>query len=176
MSARTPVCILASIVVGSLLLLADGGPTIAGPESKTVPRGTSAVIANVLSAWRRADARAIAAEYESDGDFVSPAGDHASGGAAIAAFYEAAFAAGYAGSNATATVVHARDLSTAFALIDGYWTIQPTAASKIKEPESGLFVAVLHRHDGRWRIAALREQTSARTLRELESSQAADHP
>jgi len=45
--------------------------------------------------------------------------------------------------------------------------IQPTAASKIAEPESGLFVALLHWHDGRWRISALREQTSAKKLREL---------
>jgi hypothetical protein len=40
-------------------------------------------------------------------------------------------------------------------------------ASKITEAESGLFVALLHWHDGRWRISALREQTSAKKLREL---------
>jgi hypothetical protein len=58
-------------------------------------------------------------------------------------------------------------LSATFALVDGYWTIQPTTASKITEPESGLFFAVLHWHGGHWWISALREQTSARELREL---------
>src|SRR3979409_1954027 len=40
-------------------------------------------------------------------------------------------------------------------------------ASKITGAESGLFVALLHWHDGRWRISARREQTSAKKLREL---------
>jgi uncharacterized protein (TIGR02246 family) len=115
----------------------------------------------------RADAHAIAAQYEPDGDFISPTGDHAIGHGAIEAFYEAAFEAGYAGSAATATAAHVRALSATFALIDGYWTIQPTAASKITEPESGLFLALLHWHDGHWWISAPREQTSAKELREL---------
>jgi uncharacterized protein (TIGR02246 family) len=125
------------------------------------------LIDNVLSAWGRSDARAIAAQYEPDGDFISPTGDHARGHDAIEAFYRAAFEAGYAGSVATAEVVHVRRVSATFALIDGYWTIQPTAASKIVVPESGLFFALVHWHDGHWWIAALREQTSARKLREL---------
>jgi uncharacterized protein (TIGR02246 family) len=142
-------------------------------EAIPVPNGAAtahdpgAVINSVLSAWGRADAHAIAAQYEPDGDFISPTGDHAVGHGAIEAFYKAAFEAGYAGSAATATAAHVRALSATFALIDGYWTIQPTAASKITEPESGLFVALLHWHDGHWWISALREQTSAKELREL---------
>ena len=141
------------------------------------PRGAhdaGAVIKSVLSAWGRADAHAIAAQYETDGDFVSPTGDHAVGHGAIEAFYSAAFDAGYAGSAVTATAAHVRLLSATFALIDGYWTIQPTAASKITEPESGLFFALLRWHDGRWWISALREQTSARELRELNVRPAAN--
>ena len=140
---------------------ADGGST---PERDAAP-----VINRVLEAWRRADASAIAAEYESTGDFVSPDGDHAVGRRAIEAFYGAAFTHGYAGSNATAGIVHARYLSGSLALVDGFWTIEPTAAAKITAPEAGVFVAILHRRDGRWWIAALREQSSARGLREFEA-------
>ena len=67
----------------------------------------------------------MSAQYEPDGDFVSLTGDHAVGHGAIEAFYEPAFETGYAGSAATATAVHARALSSTFALIGGYWTIQP---------------------------------------------------
>ena len=90
----------------------------------------------------RADAHAIAAQYEPDGDFVSPTGDRAVGHDTIEAFYKAAFEAGYAGSAATATAAHIRALSAKLALVDGYWTIQSTAISKITDPESGLFFAL----------------------------------
>jgi uncharacterized protein (TIGR02246 family) len=120
--------------------------------------GVEQVITNVLDAWRRADARAIAAQYEPDGDFVSPGEDHAVGRNAIEAFYKAAFEHGYAGSGATAKIVHTRAISGSLALVDGSWTIDPTAASKITRPESGHFVALVRLHGSRWWIVALREQ------------------
>ena len=149
-------------------------PVIVGLEAPADSKGDVpahdpvAVIGSLLSAWSHADAHAIAAQYEPDGDFVSPTGDHAVGRGPIEAFYKVAFEKGYAGSAATARAVHVRALSPMFALIDGYWTIQPMPPSKITEPESGLFVAVLRWHDGHWWISALREQTSARELRELD--------
>jgi uncharacterized protein (TIGR02246 family) len=124
-----------------------------------------------LAAWYRADARAIAALYEPDGDFVSPTGDHAIGQYAIESFYTAAFKNGYAGSGASASVVHSRSLSATILLIDGTWAINPTAASKITKPESGLFIAVLRRRENGWRVVALREQTSSRMFHELEAHQ-----
>jgi uncharacterized protein (TIGR02246 family) len=165
MSALAPVRLAAS--VAAVLAFTSIGSLEATTHGATPAHDPGAVIESVLSAWGRADAHAIAAQYEPDGDFVSPTGDHAVGHGAIEAFYRAAFEAGYAGSAATATAAHVRLLSTTFAVIDGYWTIQPTAASKITEPESGLFFALLRWHDGQWRISALREQTSAIELREL---------
>ena len=167
MSALVPVRIAASIAALLALMSTGSLDAIAAPYSATPANDPAAVIKSVLSAWGRADAHAIAAQYEPDGDFVSPAGDHAVGHGAIEAFYRAAFEAGYAGSVATATAAQVRSLSATFAVIDGYWTIQPTAASKITEPESGLFFALLRWHDGHWWISALREQTSAKELREL---------
>ena len=136
-------------------------------EGEMSTRDPRAVINSILTAWRRADAHAIAALYGPDGDFVSPTGDRAVGPGDIEAFYQAAFKAGYAGTDATATAAHVRALSASFVLVDGSWSIQPTSTSQVTEPESGLFCAVLRWHGGRWWIVALREQSSGTELRDL---------
>ena len=167
MSAVAPVRLAASVAAVFVFTSTGTLEATGFPHGVAPAHDPGVVIKRVLSAWRRADAHAIAAQYEPDGDFVSPTGDHAVGPGAIEGFYRAAFDAGYAGSTATAIAAHVRPLSATFALIDGYWTIQPTAASKVTEPESGLFFALLRWHDGQWRISALREQTSAKELHEL---------
>ena len=165
-SNRTPTTRRMALLAAAVLLLTCGSSAMA--ESSDAPTGSiETVIAGILNAWGRADAHAIAAQYEIRGDFVSPDGVHAQGRREIESFYQGAFARGYARSHATATVVHVRKLSRSFALVDGAWSIEPTPASKVRQPQAGLFVAVLHRHAGRWWIAALREQSSARALREL---------
>ena len=164
---RWPVRLAVRIAAVFALMSTCTLEAIAVPKGSATAHDPAAVIGSVLSAWHRSDAHAIAALYDPDGDFISPTGDHAVGHDAIEAFYTAAFEAGYAGSDATATAAHVRMLSATFALVDGNWSIQPTAASKITEPESGLFFALLHWHDGHWWISALREQTSAKELREL---------
>ena len=152
--------VFATMAIGMVQANADPGGALPAHD----PR---AVINSVLDAWRRADAHAIAALYEPDGDFVSPTGDRAVGPGEIEAFYQAAFKAGYAGTDATATAAHVRALSASFVLMDGSWGIRPTSTSRITDPESGLFCAVLRRHGGRWWIVALREQSSGKELREL---------
>ena len=151
----------------SALGFAQGRAEISPPMQASLENQVGAVVTNLLEAWHRADARAISEQYEPDGDFVSPLGDHAVGRRAIEAFYQGAFEAGYAQSDATATVLHVRDVSREYAIIDGSWMILPTNASKIAQSESGLFVAMLHQHNGRWWIVALREQTSAQMMREM---------
>ncbi len=151
------------------IFVTSAGLAHARADAGVLDGAATTVISRVLDAWRHTDAAAIAAQYEPDGDFVSPSGDHAAGQRAIESFYEAAFDHGYAGSTASATVVHVRGLSPTIALIDGSWSIAPSPTSKITTPEAGLFFAVLHQHGGRWWIAALREQTSARMLSEVAS-------
>jgi uncharacterized protein (TIGR02246 family) len=173
LGARTAARALAlGAAIAALLFCGRGA--IAGPD-EAIGRQVRPIIADVLSAWDRADSRAIAAQYDPDGDFVSPDGMHAAGRRAIAAFYEGAFDRGYAGSRASAEVIHVRSLSATVVLADGSWSIEPTPASKVRQPESGLFFAVLHRQGGRWRIAALREQASAQTLHEIDATEAAPH-
>lgn len=163
-----PIGVAIVLAVAMSLSPGDHGKAVAGNSSRVPPSpdGT-ALVSDLLAAWHRADAHAIAAMYETDGDFVSPTGDHAVGPAAVESFYTAAFENGYAGSGASATVVHTRSLAPTMLLIDGTWAIRPTSASKITEPEAGLFVVVLRRHQDHWRIVALREQTSSGSFREL---------
>jgi len=165
-SARTTVC--APGLIAAAMLLACGHPAMAAGRA-TARRAVEPVMANILAAWNRTDAHAIAAQYETTGDFVSPDGMHVTGRQAIETFYRGAFSRGYAGSRATAVVRHVRDLTGSVALIDGAWTIEPTRTSKVRQPEAGLFSAVLHWQQGRWWIAALREQSSARALREIDA-------
>ena len=166
LSTRRP-CRMRGFLAAAMILLTCGGNAVAR-SSESSSRPLEPVIAKILDAWNRADAHAIAAQYETNGDFVSPDGMHAEGRREIEAFYTGAFARGYSGSHATATVLHVRNLSGTIALVDGTWSIAPTPASKVQQPEAGLFVAVLQRQGRGWRIAALREQSSARTLRELD--------
>lgn len=155
-----------ALAAAAPFLLACGRGVAAGP-SEIAANPAQALIANVLNAWDHADARAIAALYETQGDFVSPDGMHAAGRREIEAFYQGAFARGYEATKATATVVHVRHLSRTVAFIDGTWTIEPSSTSKVRKPEAGLFFAAIHWGGGRWLITALREQSSAKTLREL---------
>ncbi|MGH8201010.1 MAG: SgcJ/EcaC family oxidoreductase [Steroidobacteraceae bacterium] len=169
MSPRTSMGLVRLMTTAAVFLLTCGRGAAAGSNATPTGRAMEPVIANVLIAWNHADARAIAAQNEAKGDFVSPDGMHAAGRQEIEAFYEGAFARGYLGSRATASVAHVRRLSGTVTLVDGAWTVEPTAASKVRQPEAGLFFAVLHRHGQRWWIAALGEQSSASTLRELDA-------
>lgn len=169
MSPRIPTRTSYVLATAAVLLLTCSRDALAG-SGESAAQLVEPVIGHILSAWNHSDAHAIATQYEPGGDFVSPDGIHAEGRRAIETFYHSAFTRGYAGSRAMATVIHVRNLSGTVALVDGTWTIEPTPASKIRRPEAGLFFAVLHRRGRRWSIAALREQSSARALRELEAA------
>jgi uncharacterized protein (TIGR02246 family) len=155
------------MTVGLIAALLPGAPYAQGSATAHSDQGIVAIVDHVLDAWGHSDAARIAAAYEPTGDFVSPTGDHATGRAQIQAFYTSAFAAGYAGSVATARIIHLRHITSRVAIVDGVWDIQPTPNAKITRAELGIFSAVLVYNSAKWRIAALREQSSARELRDL---------
>jgi hypothetical protein len=64
MSARSLIGILTPIAAIVVLSSANARHAIAGPQDSLLERDSGAVIVNVLSAWQRADARGIAAQYE----------------------------------------------------------------------------------------------------------------
>jgi uncharacterized protein (TIGR02246 family) len=116
-------------------------------------------------AWARADAPGLAALFASDGDLMIPTGNVFSGREAIGGFYASVFAQGYKGSKGAGDIVRLRVLQPDVMVGDGTWSI--TGAHKDgKEAvaERGVFTFVAVKREGKWRISALREQTSATRL------------
>jgi len=148
----------AKAAVVSLALLATACPAAAAPPDAVA---ASAVLQHgYVGAWDRADPTAIAALFAPDGDFTNPTGFHATGRAAIGAFYAQAFAAGYAGSHGGFKPLRARYVARDVIVIDGEWSIRDahTPEGAARPGEQGLATAILVRNGGAWRIAALREQ------------------
>ena len=116
-----------------------------------------------IGAWKLADPELIASNFTIDGDFINPTGFHATGHAAIAAFYRQAFDAGYKGSDAGFTPRATRRIAPGVIVIDGEWYIAgaPDTEGKSRPAERGIATAVLIKTGAAWRIAALREQSSA---------------
>ncbi|HEY8004611.1 MAG TPA: SgcJ/EcaC family oxidoreductase [Phenylobacterium sp.] len=144
--------------LASLALFAAGSPAATAPASAAA--ATAVLQQGYIGAWDRADPTAIAAFFAPDGDFTNPTGFHATGRAAIAAFYAQAFAAGYAGSHGGFKPLRARYVAPEVIVIDGEWSIRDahTPQGAARPGEQGLATAILVRKAGAWRIAALREQ------------------
>ena len=119
-----------------------------------------------LAAWNRADAHAIAAQFAPDGDFINPTGYYARGPAEVEAFYKSAFSRGYAGSVGGFTPKAIRSITRDAIAADGVWSIKGARGpdGKVQAPEGGLATAVLVRGRQGWRVALLREQSSAQAL------------
>lgn len=117
-------------------------------------------------AWARADAQGIAWLFAPDGDLVIPTGNVFSGRETIGGFYASVFAGGYRGSKGTGAIVRLRFVRPDIAVCDGIWSITGAHDKDGKEsaPERGVFTVVAVKQEGKWRIGALREQTSATSL------------
>jgi uncharacterized protein (TIGR02246 family) len=98
-----------------------------------------------------------------DGSLVIPQGMMVQGRAAIGSFYRGVFARGYRGSHAGSSIKRTTLLRNDIALVDGEWTIDGIygASGNKHSEERGIFFAIIVRRNGKWLIAALREQTSA---------------
>jgi uncharacterized protein (TIGR02246 family) len=144
-----------TILLAALLLAAFAAPAAAEPPVALLDR--------FMAAWSAGDAKAIAALFAADGDFVNPDGYRASGRAAIEAFYAGAFARGYAGSRGIGEVVAQRAVVPGLVLIDGRWNISgaKTENGTPRPMEQGILTALLREESDGWRIVALRESNSA---------------
>ncbi len=149
------------LALGALVALGTGAAS-----ARPRPSDAAAVrqmMIGYIDAWKRADPKLIASNFMADGDFINPSGFHAAGHAAIAAFYAQAFAAGFKGSDAGFTARTTRQIAPGVMVIDGEWYI--TGAHELdgkpRADERGLATAVLVKTGAGWRIAVLREQSSA---------------
>lgn len=150
------------VTLATLLSVSLAPAAFAAPDSETAA-AFGVIQKGYISAWNRADAAAIGANYVADGDFINPTGFHARGPKEIQAFYARAFAAGYAGSTATFTLRATRKIAPGVVVIDGEWTIKgahkPTGEAI--PLEAGIATAVVVKTPAGWRASALREQESA---------------
>ena len=146
---------LRPILIASILAAAFAAPAAAAEPAALLPQ--------FMQAWSAGDAKAIAALFAPDADFVSPDGVKASGRGNIEMFYAAAFARGYAGSRGIGEVVATRLITPDLALIDGRWSISgaKTETGQARPAERGILAAVLRRDGDGWHIVALREANGA---------------
>src|SRR5689334_16774170 len=77
------------------------------------------MISDFATAWHKTDAQALSLFWTPDGDFINPNGLVMNGRTEIQGFYAQAFAMGYAGTTASATVSKVKFLSSTMALVDG---------------------------------------------------------
>ncbi len=116
-------------------------------------------------AWDRSDGKALAATYVPTGDLMIPTGQLFSGQSSIATFYDTVFTRGYGRTRGTGLAQHVRMLSLNTAIVDGIWSIRGVRDASAKtHDESGVFTAVIVRANSVWKLAALREQTSGKSV------------
>jgi uncharacterized protein (TIGR02246 family) len=135
-----------------------------GPAMAANSAPIQEMVNNYLAAWSRSDAESLGSVYAIDGEFVSPAGDRFEGSKAVAAFYQAAFARGYSGRRATATIDEARDIGAGIVLARGVWAIEGAKTSERTFPkECGAFDMIAKKksnHSKVWQVAFLQEHAT----------------
>jgi uncharacterized protein (TIGR02246 family) len=149
-------------------------PSVQAESSEELP--VRELQSQFLNGWAAADSHAISALFSEDADLVIPTGLFVHGRGNIDLFYSSVFASGYKGSRATSEVTQVRFLKPDVAIVDGKWSIDGAHAAdgKSAPAELGIFSLVTVKQDGSWRIAALREQSSAQALRAFSAKVAAN--
>ncbi len=150
------ILVCAGLAVGSAL---SASPVDADKQA------VEATLKTVVEAWDRSDAKAIASVYAQNGDLIVPDGTLSAGKPMIEAFYASAFSRGYGGTVAGAHIVRGRRVGSSSYVADGTWSIDGIKhAGKPDSREAGVFSAFFVRENGRWRLQALREQSSATSI------------
>lgn len=163
-------------ILNRLLAVTAGTLTILGflqsvrADSDGAEAAVQALAQHYVDAWNHSDAEGIASQFVAKGDLITPAGMRASGYAAIRAFYDSAFRRGYAGSRAGIGIVSTRAVRRDVIVADGTWFIEnartPSGAAAPREEGIATLVAV--KTPEGWRISAVREQTSASAIKDMQ--------
>lgn len=149
-------CILVAIILTSATSPAQTKRLGAAADEEAIRNN----IDRYVEAWNKADVKAIAAFYTSDGDyFGSLEGRLVKGPAAIEKYHLDAFAGRFKGATkVTSTITSIRFLKPDVALIESNFEITGMRGPDSKELPGvkGLSTAVEVKQDGRWQIAAAR--------------------
>jgi uncharacterized protein (TIGR02246 family) len=148
------VCLAAALTVGAFL--AAGRVAAQGREpqakGKEAP-GKGKRAREFIAAFERGDARAVAAFWTENADYVDQTGREIKGRAAIEKMYEKFFA-GKKGMKLNIIVTSARMVGTDVALEDGITEVTPADGGL---PSAARFSAVLARRDGEWYFDSVRD-------------------
>lgn len=132
------------------------GRPAAAPDDKTKAapaEAKGARAAEFIAAFDKGDAKAVAAFWTPDGDYVDQLGRRYKGRAEIEKLYTKLLAANK-GAKLTVTVTSARLVGTDAAIEDGTTQVTPADGGA---PSSGSFSAVLVKKDGAWYFESVRE-------------------
>jgi uncharacterized protein (TIGR02246 family) len=147
-----------TVILTALYLVLIGSIAFAkaGSDDEVKIKG---MITDFAIAWHKTDAKALSMFWTPDGDFINPNGLVMNGRAEIQGFYAKAFAMGYAGTTASATVNKIKFLSSTMAMVDGIFEISGLSGDNGTSipPETGRYTVILVKKGGRWWILANRE-------------------
>ncbi len=158
--ASLALCLGAALAVGQYgtgqqparVQTAKSGPDVAVPDGKGDGKRAKAFI----EAFHKGDAKAVAAFWTKDGDYVDQAGKQIKGRAAIEKLYEKVFAANK-GAKLAVTVTAARPVGADVLLEDGFTEVIPADGGP---STAARFSAVLVKQDGEWHFESLRESVA----------------
>jgi uncharacterized protein (TIGR02246 family) len=128
-------------------------PTAGANDAAAAEQAIRASAEQFVAAFNRGDAKALAALWTADGDYVDDAGELTTGRAAIEAKYAAYFAA-EPDAKIEISVDAVRLVGADAAIEDG--TAAVTAASQAA-PVTGRYTVVHAKREGKWQMASVRE-------------------
>jgi uncharacterized protein (TIGR02246 family) len=146
---------LAAVVVVSYLVSGERTPGAAAQpkadQNATPGKGKRAQ--EFIAAFEKGDAKAVAAFWTQNADYVDQTGREFKGRAAIEKMYEKLFA-GSKGMKLNIIVTSARLVGTDVAMEDGITEVTPAGGGL---PSSARFSAVLVKKDGEWYFESVRD-------------------
>jgi uncharacterized protein (TIGR02246 family) len=109
-------------------------------------------------AWAKGDAKALAALYTTDADYVSSTGITAKGRAEIQTAYNTQFSGVYKGTSLKNATTNVRFLKPDIAITNGTFEVTGLRGPGGQEapPRKGISTSILVKQNGQWLITALR--------------------
>jgi len=141
----------AAVVVGQSVVAGKVSGQAAQPQARELGKGKRAQ--EFIAAFEKGDAKAVAAFWTENADYVDQTGREFKGRAAIQKMYEKFFA-GKKGMKLNIIVTSGRLVGTDVAIEDGITEVTPTEGGL---PSSARFSAVLVKKDGEWYFESVRD-------------------
>jgi uncharacterized protein (TIGR02246 family) len=149
--------VVATVAVGLIVGIEKMPAQQGDPKTKSLEgTGKGKRAQDFIAAFNKGDAKAVAAFWTPDGDYVDEVGHAYKGRAALEKLYEKIFAA-QKGSKLTVYITGARMVGTDVAIEDGITEVAPADGGP---PSSAQFTAVLVKKDGQWYFESVRDSVA----------------